>query len=365
MRIALVIYGSINQMSGGYFYDRKLVAHLEQRGDQVDVLSLSSTSYGGALLQNPVASRLDYRSYDVVIQDELVHPSLFLANRLFLQARRRSGGPPVLALVHHLRVSESHPPFLMPLYRHVERSYLSHVDGYIFNTSATQKTVMDLCPGEKPSVTALPAGNFPRKKPVPADSLLAEDGPLSLLFVGNLIRRKGLHTVLQALIQMDAQGRNPVGTLYVAGSMNHDPAYVAQLRALAARLPAGLVQFLGPVPDVQLLELYSRCHILTVPSFHEGFGIVYLEAMGQGLVPVASSNGGASAVIDDGIDGFLVAPGSAERVQAILMELGSDRRRLARMRAAALEKAARFPDWEDSMETARNFIHNMASQGGG
>jgi len=64
MCIALVIYGSIDQLSGGYFYDRKLVAYLEQRGDRVDILSLPPVGYGSALLQASLAATFNYGLYD-------------------------------------------------------------------------------------------------------------------------------------------------------------------------------------------------------------------------------------------------------------------------------------------------------------
>lgn len=375
MRIALVIYGSIDQLSGGYFYDRKLVAYLQQRGDLVDMLSLPPAGYGSALLQGLLASPLDYGPYDAVIQDELVHPSLCLPNLLYQRRRKSSGGPPLLALVHHLRVSEAHPEPLMPLYRWVEQTFIATADGFIYNTPATKDNVQRLYPNKKPSVIALPAGNFPRK--APSDSLHSSAGPLTVLFVGNVIPRKGLHTLLQALINLEASagrvvaaphesagrvvaGRNPVGRLFVAGNTALDPAYVQRCRALAERLPPGMVQFLGAVPDAVLLQLFEQSQILAVPSRHEGFGIVYLEAMGQGLVPIASADGGASVLVDDGVNGFLVAPEKPEQIENILLELSTDRQRLERMRRAALKKAAAFPDWETSMEAAYNFIHDMA-----
>ena len=364
MRIALVIYGSIDQLSGGYFYDRKLVAYLQQRGDRVDMLSLPPAGYGSALLQGLLASPLDYGPYDAVIQDELVHPSLCLPNLLYQRRRKSSGGPPLLALVHHLRVSEAHPEPLIPLYRWVERTFIATADGFIYNTPATKDNVQRLYPNKKPSVIALPAGNFPRK--APSESLHSSAGPLTVLFVGNVIPRKGLHTLLQALINLEASagrvvaGRNPVGRLFVVGNTALDPAYVQRCRALAERLPPGMVQFLGALSDEALLELFEQSEILAVPSRHEGFGIVYLEAMGQGLVPIASADGGASVLVDDGVNGFLVTPEKPEQIENILMELSTDRQRLERMRRAALEKAAAFPDWETSMEAAYNFIHDMA-----
>lgn len=365
MRVALVIYGPIDQVSGGYFYDRKLVAHLEQRGDRVDILSIPGTNYALALLQAPRAAQLDYSPYDVVILDELVHPSFFLTNLWRCPKGAGSGGPLILALVHHLRVSEAHPPYLVPLYRWVERTFFARADGFIFNTPFTKDSVQRLFPNRLPSVIGLPSGNFPRKDPEEGPRPMEEGEALTLLFVGNVIKRKGLHSLLEALLILNAEGKNVVKTLLVAGNVHVDPAYVRGLYTMAARLPPGMVQFLGPVSDAKLLELYGQSQILAVPSTHEGFGIVYLEAMGQGLIPLASADGGASLLVDHGVNGFLVRPGDAGQLKRILEELGTDRQLLNRMRSAALHKAASFPDWEASMEAVYNFIHDTVRKGGG
>ena len=84
MRVGLVVYGSLDTVSGGYLYDRELVAHLRRQGDSVEVFSLSWRSYGRHLTDNVSGSlfrRLAAAGLDVLLQDELNHPSLFWLNR--------------------------------------------------------------------------------------------------------------------------------------------------------------------------------------------------------------------------------------------------------------------------------------------
>ena len=52
MHLGLVVYGSLETVSGGYLYDRKLVEHLESCGDEVEVISVPWRPYGRALLDN-------------------------------------------------------------------------------------------------------------------------------------------------------------------------------------------------------------------------------------------------------------------------------------------------------------------------
>ena len=371
MRIALLIYGSIDQVSGGYFYDRKLVEHLRMHGDVVSVFSLPRRWYFRSLLQNfrtfPAAtaepggpgSPHDPRDFDVIIQDELLHPSLFLAN-----LRQKNTKPVIVSLVHHLRSSENHPRTLLFVYRIIEKIYLNSVDGFIFNSRSTRKDVVRLLKSDKPGIVATPSGKFPH---VPGAGNTRNSGepprtqrPLSLLFVGNLISRKGLHVLLDALSALNTSNIPDTGTglwrLVVAGDPDADRRYARRIKKRAQTFPAGQVVFEGKVPDRRLEELYRGADVLAVPSEHEGFGIVYLEAMSFGLVPLASRSGGAVEIVGHGKCGFLIEPGDAAALARVIAELISDPALLLSLKAEALRKAAGFPGWTESLHKARDFL---------
>ncbi len=140
MHLGLVVYGSLETVSGGYLYDRKLVEHLQSCGDEVEVISVPWRPYGRALLDNlspALIERLGRASFQVLVQDELVHPSLCRLNHRL----RRRVPYPLVAIVHHLRGCEARPAWQNFLYRQVERQYLSSVDGFIFNSNATRTEV--------------------------------------------------------------------------------------------------------------------------------------------------------------------------------------------------------------------------------
>ena len=94
MKIGLVIYGSLDTLSGGYLYDRKLVDYLRSQGDTVEVISLPWRNYAAHLtdnfhfqasISNVIASEAKQsptqQKFDILIQDELNHPSLIFANQ--------------------------------------------------------------------------------------------------------------------------------------------------------------------------------------------------------------------------------------------------------------------------------------------
>ncbi len=354
MRVGLVVYGSLDTMSGGYLYDRELVAHLRRQGDSVEVFSLAWRSYGRHLSDNVSGAlfrRLAAAGPDVLLQDELNHPSLFWLNRRL----RPVVSYPIVSIVHHLRSDEARPSWQNRFYRRVERQYLASVDGFVANSEATRDAVEALVGSDKPAVVARPAGNRWQIS-LSEGGIRAranEPGPLRLVFLGNLIPRKGLHTLLAALARMPAGAV----TLDVIGSAAIDPTYSARMQALARDLQveAGVV-FRGQLTDAQVAGHLTRSHVLVVPSSHEGFGIVYLEGMGFGLPAIATTAGGAGEIVRDGKNGFLVTPGDAEALATCLTRLHADRSLLATMAVAARQTYDRQPTWEEMGTKIRAFL---------
>ncbi len=359
MKVGLVIYGDLETLTGGYLYDRMLVEFLRSRGDVVDIFSLPWRNYGRHLLDN--LSRSLIRSVseshlDVLLEDELNHPSLFALNRRM----RASVNCPIVSIVHHLRCSELRAAWQNRLYRLVERDYLARVDGFVFNSVTTRTSVESLVGNSNRSVVAFPGrdGVRPDMTRAAVERRAFEAGPLRILFVGSLIPRKELHTLLAALARLPKDSWR----LDVVGSPEIDPTYAARVLAEIERL--GIheqVQLLGSLSGKELANCYVRNHLLCVPSSYEGFGIVYLEAMGFGLPALACTAGAAHEIITHDRDGFLVTPGDARAIAAHVGSLISDRGKLVRMGLAALNRYAAHPTWNESAATIRSFLEEMVN----
>lgn len=357
MRIGLIIYGTLETLSGGYLYDRKLVSHLRGIGDQVEVISLPWRDYARHLLDN--FSKFFYRriidaDLDILLQDELNHPSLFLINRLLTQDANFK----IVSIVHHLRCSEAHPSWKNYFYRIVERDYLRSVDGFIFNSRSTQQVVENLARSTSPSIVAYPAGDRLQSK-ISQERIAArakQHGPLQLLFLGNVIPRKGLHTLLDALMQIP-QDR---WELTVVGSLEMDMDYVDRINQRVINSDfTSVVHFSGPLLEEDLKNVMTNSHIIVIPSTYEGFGIAYLEGMGFGLPAIATTAGGASEFITPGVDGFLVPPENPTALSDCLSQLIENRDLLTAMGLAALKRYKYHPTWDDSTSRIRLFLKNL------
>jgi len=66
--------------------------------------------------------------------------------------------------------------------------------------------------------------------------------------------------------------------------------------------------FYGNLSQPQVIKILKKSKILLVPSLVEALGLVYLEAMANGVIAIGSKNGGTKEIIQDGYNGFLVDP---------------------------------------------------------
>ena len=360
MRIGLIIYGSLETMTGGYLYDRTVVQGLKRLGHEVEVISLAGGSYLRKLgqgLSPGLWRRLLSARFDLLLQDELCHPSLFLVNKRL----RRLAGPPVVAIVHHICCREPRPCWQNWLLSLAERRYLASVDGFIFNSKTTGKTVTALVGDHQPQVIASPAGDRfgSPLSPQCISQRTCQPGPLELLFLGILIPRKGLLPLLNALSGVDRD----LWRLTVVGGLDFDPAHTAEVRQRIHQLGlADSVRFIGPCSDDALIEILTTSHVFCMPYAYEGFGIAMLEAMAFGLPAIGCRDGAADETINHGNNGFLLAPDDLAGLAPLLVQLQHDRKKLLRLSLAARTTYASRPNWLDSVKAIHRFLVEMKGE---
>jgi glycosyltransferase involved in cell wall biosynthesis len=160
--------------------------------------------------------------------------------------------------------------------------------------------------------------------------------PLQVLFAGVLHQRKGIGYLLKAIEMLGAD---------------------VELTLVGQRFAANAIvdracerwRWIESVSHEEVLNLMLQSDVLVLPSLSEGFGLVVTEALACGLPVIVTPNVGASDLVKDGREGFVVPICSAEALADRLALLNRDRGLLAYMSQNAQTAAALQP-WENYRE---------------
>jgi len=145
-----------------------------------------------------------------------------------------------------------------------------------------------------------------------------------VLFVGQVIRGKGVDLMLKALADLKGEWQ---ATIVGEGS------FLESCKQLAVKLGiADRVTFPGWVPHAELDSYYQSASMLVVPSrWPEPFGMVGIEAMARGRPVVAFANGGIPDWLDHGTTGLLVPPADITAMTTAIQKLLDDTSLAAQM----------------------------------
>jgi glycosyltransferase involved in cell wall biosynthesis len=140
------------------------------------------------------------------------------------------------------------------------------------------------------------------------------------LYVGRLVRAKGVFDLVEAYAHLDDEIRASVGLVFVG-----DGADRAELIERASRITLGTVQFPGFVQREGLPELYALADALIFPTHSDTWGLVVNEAMSSGIPVIATSVAGCvSDLVQDGWNGFVVPPRDPSHLAAAMARLTGD-----------------------------------------
>jgi glycosyltransferase involved in cell wall biosynthesis len=136
---------------------------------------------------------------------------------------------------------------------------------------------------------------------LPALNAKASSADKRILFIGRIVREKGLRKLLSVFKQLTTPAQ-----LIIAG----DGGDLPKIKSLSNQLGLGdKVSFFSWANSIQKDELYRNASVVVIPSvWPEPFGIVGIEAMSYAKPVVAFQTGGISEWLDDGKTGFLIAP---------------------------------------------------------
>lgn len=184
----------------------------------------------------------------------------------------------------------------------------------------------------------------------------AREAPMRLITVARLLKRKGIHTILQACAR---PSRLPV-QLQIIGT----GPYESRLREMVDELNlSDRVQLLGFVPNEELPAYYRKADIFVLPSATESFGLVFAEAMACGL-PIAASNvGGIPETVRDGVDGLLCPPDDPMALRENLVRLMSDFETREEIGQSQRQRVLRHYPWEHIAERYAELYRSVLDSG--
>ena len=146
------------------------------------------------------------------------------------------------------------------------------------------------------------------------------DGAFTLLFVGRLVREKGILDLLDALESV------PGVRLLVVGSRleseRDDIRAELRVRIDAPRLRSRVAE-LGQLSQPELMDVMSRVDALVLPSYREGVPRSVIEAMAAARPIIATKIRGSTELVEDGVNGFLVAAGDVRALAKAIRDLAT------------------------------------------
>jgi glycogen synthase len=192
----------------------------------------------------------------------------------------------------------------------------------------------------------LPAAVIPHGVAVPEalPPLPGRDGPLRVGAVGRLVAEKGFDVLVAAAAALARDGAGGTVAIEIRGTAP-DPGHHAVLLAAAeaARREGARVEVGGPLPGPEAVAQWmaGKDCIANPAVWEEPFALVPLEAMAAGRPVVSTPTGGSAELLEDGVNGLVVAPGDPEALAAALRRLADDPGLTARLAAGGWERVRR------------------------
>jgi glycosyltransferase involved in cell wall biosynthesis len=335
-RVVFAVPGSLDTPTGGYAYDRRIMAELRQLGWNVDYLDI-----GEGFPAPAEATRSAARSLLSAISagQPIVLDGLALGV-LPDVAAELSRQHPLVALVHHpLALESGLTAERAEVLLHSERAALAEVREVVVTSPTTAKLIA--------SDYGVPANHItvakPGIDPVPLSAREPNDVP-HLLSVGAVVPRKGYDILVSALAALaDIPWR-----LTIVGDLTRDPNEADKLEDLISRHGlTGRIETMGTVSPSLLAMLFGKADLFVLASRFEGYGMAYAEALSHGL-PVIGTNAGATPDTIPNGAGLLVPPDDSDALAAALRSVIVDADRRRRLSEAALVAAHTLPTWQQS-----------------
>lgn len=236
------------------------------------------------------------------------------------------------------------------LLRRNYRGIAKYATGHLVGCSACARYLVEVLGVESNRVATIPEGvsqEFVRNSRCIDDERLRR-----ILYVGQYAFVKA--PMVLGAIASQLLARNPeVSFTWVCAKAHHQQALLHIAPEVRNR-----VCMSDWMPQSQLIDVYDRHGVFLFPSFFEGFGKAFLEAMSRGLVVIAADNGGAHDIITDGVEGFKVVTGDVSMAVAATERALNSPDIAFQMSSMAIRTASKY-SWDRFAEECTMFYKRL------
>jgi glycosyltransferase involved in cell wall biosynthesis len=347
-RVVFAVPGNLDTPTGGYAYDKRIIAELRRLDLDVECLDI-----GEGFPSPDQATRSTARSLLLQVPDgqPIVVDGLALGVLPDVAAEVASRHP-LLALVHHpLALEWGLPAERADALHRSEQAALAVVREVVVTSPTTAKLVASDygVPAERITVAR------PGSDPAPRSSGSRSEVP-HLLSVGAVVPRKGFDTLVAALATL----AELPWRLTIAGDLTRDPDEAARLDiSITQHKLAGRISALGAVSSERLAALYDAADLFVLASRFEGYGMAYAEALSHGL-PVIGTTAGAIPDTVPQESGILVSPGDVDAIARALRRVITDTGLRRQLSDAAFTAARKLPTWQQSGAIFAGVLEKLA-----
>jgi len=349
MALALLVPGSIEQLTGGYLFARRIVEEVRAQGHEVTVVELAgrypdANAAARAAAADGLAS---LTSGSTAIIDGLALPAF--ADCIEVQSPRLR----LIGWIHHPLSQETGLSAReQERYGAIEAALWPRLRGCLCPSATTARALMASGIASN-RIAVVPPGTH---KPDAIESSVSSK-VIELLSVATITPRKGHLLLVEALADL----RDLDWRLTCIGSLERDPQTVAALRhAIARHRLEDRIHLAGERAPELLSDAYRAADVFVLPSYHEGYGMAYAEALAHGL-PVIATTAGAVPDTVPATAALFVPPGDARALREALRTLLLDARLRTRLAAGAAQAAASLPDWHASARLWWNEVQRLAA----
>jgi len=170
------------------------------------------------------------------------------------------------------------------------------------------------------------------------------------LYLGRLVREKGVFDLLAAYAKLNGRRRQQIGLVYVGDGVSR-----RKLEERAASIAPGMIRFAGFVQRNPLATYYALAEMLILPTYSDPWGLVVNEAMACGLPVLVSRVAGCAAdLVRENWNGLLIPPGDVSALSTAMESLAGNSELCTSMGANSAQLISRYsPDrWALGMARA-------------